>query len=502
MIILDGEAEQTPKNDNYQGLTLRHPQAAVTRSSSPLPDYDTSEAQHLKISEARKPRSLFDSMVWRGALYAFVIYVFLSLVIVIPVLVVKARARKKQNNLALDPTGSLWAVEDNDFSAPIHLSSAGLTILDDNKLCNSWNHTSSNISRAFFTVPPVGTVAIRSNITYNTFSLDQITGHLSVSRNKDAKKQDVLFSVDMQFSSPELQGRTNVCFNSLGPNRGLSIYVPAKLAKNDHLDFKINVVLPQAGASFDKFITYLPMISQQFDDFGALPSPLFNQLSIEGAVRPITCKFLSASKILVKNLGSSIEGAFDVTSAITLDSVKGSIFSDITLTQPTQPDMAYRPTFLTIETGDSAINANVTLNSQFISTLSPNSPTFVAKVTTFNGPLDLSIKYSNKASSTLPLQLQVQNNLAVSSIFLAPAYQGLFSARTKMSQVITAEPAEYNATGKSSVGSRTIIYDQKLEDTASGWVGGWGERPFNNRRVAQSTVDIVSALSPISLTFG
>lgn len=125
----------------------------------------------------------------------------------------------------------------------------------------------------------------------------------------------------------------------------------------------------------------------------------------------------------------------------------------------------------------------------------------MAKVSTFNGPLDLSIRYSNGTSHALPLQLQVQNNLAESSIFLDPAYQGSFSARTKMSQVITAESTEFNMTSKNSARPRTIVYDQKSGDIANGWVG-WGERPVNNRRVAQSTVDIVSALSPIKLTFG
>ncbi|KAH9485186.1 hypothetical protein JR316_0002093 [Psilocybe cubensis] len=487
MIILDGDSGQ-PKNDNYPGLTLRHPQAAVTRSSSPLPDYDTSEAQHWKISETRKPRKIFDSTIWKGALYGFVMYIFLSLVIVIPILVVKARAKRNEVDWGLKPTGSLWAVEDNDLSSPIHLSPAVLTTLDDHNLCNLWNYTIFNVSRASFNLPPAGIISIRSNITYDTFTHDQISGTLSVTKSKDVSRRDVVFSVDMKSSSPEIQNRTSV---------------PAKLAKGDFLDLQIDVVLPQNAPPIDRFFTYLPMISQQFHDFNS-SSPTFNHINIEGAVRPITCKLLKASTIMVKNLASTIEGVFDVTSTISLDSVKGNfscraIFSDITLTRP---EVAYRPTFLTIETGDSAINANITLNSLLSSTtVLPNTPSFVAKVSTFNGPLDLNVRYSNGTNPALPLQLQVQNNLAESSIFLDPIYQGRFSARTKMSQVITAESAEFNITTKTGSRPRTIIYDQKLLDVVNGWVG-WGEKPVNNRRVVQSTLDVVSALSPIKLTFG
>lgn len=89
MIIIEGEAERQIKNDIYDGLTIRHPLAAYARSSSPLPDYATSEAQHRVHSlEQVKPKlQKVDSKVWRGAFYALIIYVFLSLVIIIPILV-------------------------------------------------------------------------------------------------------------------------------------------------------------------------------------------------------------------------------------------------------------------------------------------------------------------------------------------------------------------------------------------------------------------------------
>jgi len=86
MIILDGEADRQAKLDSFSGPTIRHPERASTRSFSPLPDYDTSEAQHRSFT---KPPSthIFDSKFWRAVLYALVVYIILSAVIGIPLVV-------------------------------------------------------------------------------------------------------------------------------------------------------------------------------------------------------------------------------------------------------------------------------------------------------------------------------------------------------------------------------------------------------------------------------
>lgn len=88
MIIYDGEADGQTKEETYEGLTLRHPEAAHTQTNTLLPDYATSEAQHWKVvqPEEKKPR-LLDSRLLKGALYALALYVFLSVVIVTPIVV-------------------------------------------------------------------------------------------------------------------------------------------------------------------------------------------------------------------------------------------------------------------------------------------------------------------------------------------------------------------------------------------------------------------------------
>ena len=89
MIILDGQANGRTKDfeDTYNGLTLRHPQAALTRSTSPLPDYDTSEAQHWKNTAQPPARWNLDPRFWKAGLYALAIYLVLSILIVVPIVV-------------------------------------------------------------------------------------------------------------------------------------------------------------------------------------------------------------------------------------------------------------------------------------------------------------------------------------------------------------------------------------------------------------------------------
>lgn len=112
--------------------------------------------------------------------------------------------------------------------------------------------------------------------------------------------------------------------------------------------------------------------------------------------------------------------------------------------------------------------------------------------------LDITLKDNVPVS---PLQLQVQNNLAQTSVSLDAYYQGTFSAQTKMSQVFVKDTAESPRDDPANANRlRTLVYDQTLEARASGWVG-WGPRPMGNQRVVESYVEIVSALAPVTLTF-
>ena len=144
----------------------------------------------------------------------------------------------------------------------------------------------------------------------------------------------------------------------------------------------------------------------------------------------------------------------------------------------------------------SSIDANITLDS--FEDPSNGAPGFAALVKNFNGSLNLAITLRNNAADS-PFQMQVQNNNAPTSVSLDSYYQGSFSVETKMSRVIVKDTARDDPAKAKR--PRTLVYDQQLSDYAAGWVG-WGSRPMAGSHAVQSCLEIESALSPATLTFG
>ncbi|KAF9568062.1 hypothetical protein CPC08DRAFT_625944 [Agrocybe pediades] len=505
MIILDpGDTGQGVKEDRYEGITLRHPQAAFTRSSSPLPDYDASEAQHWGIVDnskdnlvgvSKKKNRLLSPRVLRFAFLALSVYAVLSIIAVVTFVIIKHK-QKMEASLWNNNPPSLWATEDKDYTSQLQIPNVGPPLaLEDNKTCNVWQ-TFTGVENGAryvlwppllcsnFSLPPNGLISIRSNATYNAQTTNQIGGMLSVYTNKDALQKNILLSVNLQASSSELLNRTNV---------------PANLTAGDYLNLNIKVALPQTDFRVNNFVTYLPMLRQTF--YKLYEDAYFDHFGLEGAGSPISCKYLQASQISIKNIGASIEGAFNVTNALSLDTVKGSVSSDVTLTSP---PYIVQPGLLSIDTGDSPIDANITLQSHpsqsKVSSSSP--PAFVAKVSNFNAPVKL--KVSQSTNTTQALQLMVINNSAETSVNLDSAFAGTFSAKTKMSRVTVSGlgPNSTNSTSHDKVSSRTVMYKQNTVDTVVGWTGWNTKPPMRNSHKAQSYVDVVSALGPVSLSFG
>ncbi|EEB99688.1 hypothetical protein MPER_00586, partial [Moniliophthora perniciosa FA553] len=87
MILLDVENQQ--KSDNQvAGSTIRLPEPSVAgRSTSSLPDYESSQAQYASLFKS--PRKRADNRLWKATLFALAIYVALSVIIGVPVVVFK-----------------------------------------------------------------------------------------------------------------------------------------------------------------------------------------------------------------------------------------------------------------------------------------------------------------------------------------------------------------------------------------------------------------------------
>jgi len=293
----------------------------------------------------------------------------------------------------------------------------------------------------------------------------------------------------MHSSSKDIQDQTSLCFNEEGVDRGLSIFIPGNIG-DGNLTFNINVVLPRVNSNIDNFVTYLPMFSQTYGDLRHFLN--FNQFILEGSSRPIYCQSLQASQISVTNTLAPILGSFDVTDSLYLDSIKGPINANITLSPRS---VQTQPTTLHLGTGDSAINASIILNAQTTVSIPSSSPVFVSQVRHFNGPIQLDVAYE-KASLPSPIQLHVQNNAGQSTINMDSSFQGCFHVQTKISGSFVNDTVDFH-----KYPSRTLDYDTKTPDKAIGWVG-WSPRPASIAVACRSYVDILSGLGPVNLTFG
>lgn len=72
---------------------------------------------------------------------------------------------------------------------------------------------------------PSGSIFIRSNISCDTDGYGGLSGNLTVGMNPDSSATDIFFQVNITASSSELLRNTGACFNDLGSEPGLFLYV-------------------------------------------------------------------------------------------------------------------------------------------------------------------------------------------------------------------------------------------------------------------------------------
>ncbi len=143
--------------------------------------------------------------------------------------------------------------------------------------------------------------------------------------------------------------------------------------------------------------------------------------------------------------------------------------------------------------------ANVVLDSSKVSG-PPKSPAFGMQVNNFNGPLNMSIAYSQNTPNTT-MQFTVQNNLAPTTITLDSRYQGSFCAKSKMDQIVVQSLVSSSDDPTGAQRPWILDYSTQRDGYVTGYAG-WDEMQMHSRKVQGSSIDITSALSPVFLNFG
>ncbi|KAG6866720.1 hypothetical protein C0991_011379 [Blastosporella zonata] len=495
MIILDAEEQERSKqfHDPFSGgLTLRFPEKAATRSDSPLPDYETSEAhQRLIAKEQLAPRRR-DTKLWRAILYAFGIYVVLSIVIAVPIAVVK----KIQSHDSLVNFQSSWDSDPADGTTISAITNVG-DFADSGKC--QWDHFQSSPSSSSASIKHSfnysGSFYIQSNISAVTTKTNYSSGNLTVDINPDPSVSKVVFNVDVQASSDDLLRNVAACFVDSGVSRGVLIYVTRALGDMDFVGVDIQVLLPSKAPSapLDNFVTCLPWFWHTFGDLENHVT--MKNIVLEGAGYDIVAGSLKAGTISVKNTYASISGRFYATSSLTLDGIKGDIHANITLEQLSS---STSPTSLILDTGDGSIAVNVTLKAPKTARLHSPPFMFVADARNFNGPLSFHAGYTNSTPPTA-LQLTAHNTDGPTNVSLDKNFEGTFSVSSKLGQVAVENPYVSPALDPlDKQRQHSYLPTQTSVRQITGWTG-WGMPPKYTDSATQGQVKITTSLSPITL---
>ncbi|TRM69429.1 hypothetical protein BD626DRAFT_624788 [Schizophyllum amplum] len=503
MIVLAAEDQQAKQDPYVAEPTVRFPEPVAGRSSTPstlstLPDYETSQAQlllQLSNTPPRRrsfpwPQPSLKSNRWRRALlYGLALYVFLTIVVGVPLIVTQLRRPVHR------PRPPPWE-DTEETTSLLDLARVGLVLAGDSEgyVCNNWTMSEdanlekyrASLSHSY---SPSGSISLSSNASESNFV--GTTGALWVDMNPDTSATDIVLTVDVVASSDYLRHMVHVCFGDSGNDRGAAIYVPSHLSSSDSVDVQIHLLYPTSPSlEIKNLVTALPLYTQTFDNLS--PSVAFDTLNVYGSRADIWCDSVRARKISVQTSLGSIGGNFNVTQSLKLDTIEAPITGNLTLTQVCGEE----PTTVALYTGNSEINANVTLYAEVSNSNDP-PPAYMLDVKTFNDTLLLDIAY-DPVTPNARLDLHAQNNLAESTVYLDPKFEGTFDVQTKLSSAEVWEGDTTSAESRHGQEQRTFIYDTRSATRRKGWVG-WGSRPADKWRPDQGHIDVVSSYSPVYL---
>ncbi|CDO77317.1 hypothetical protein BN946_scf184775.g7 [Trametes cinnabarina] len=477
MILLDGLDKHDDSDPQPSKLLAQS--APVTRVQTPtpsLPDYEASQAQlkptPLSYPELKKKRSR--RRRWkRFALYSLVVYFVLTVAIGVPLIVVKLRRRAY---VKANPY-NLWSADSyplppktiNLGDAPLRLSSA--------KSCNAWSSTDSPVgsllrSELQYHVPVNGSVFVNTNITYsgNGTYLSHFSGQLLVGINDDPSASDAAVHVAMHHSTPALRYATHVCLMQTGQGGGIYLFTPFNLTRADSLSFNITLLLPQSQNKttprvIPQLTCHLPNFKQTYLQLD--PSVTFGSVILGGAMSEVSIQSIQASQAVVKASLAEINGKFTVDSLLSLETVSAPINADIHLYNngPADP-----PTYLHLTTGNSALNANITMyvpsggsDDDDDDDDASYGTHFLAHAETFNAPLTLALMH-DPASAPANVRLRALNNLGNTRVSVDSRYEGTFDVTTMFAQadVLTqreGQEQDYYSYQDENDGTRPVFYD-------------------------------------------
>ncbi|KZT08352.1 uncharacterized protein LAESUDRAFT_676365 [Laetiporus sulphureus 93-53] len=524
MIILDDT------DDPHNSDKLSDDSRSVVRPSTPtpsLPSYEFSQALNLPrdatLEQPVEEPVESKYLTWwqryskarfrRALLYALVIYFFLTVTVGVPIIVIKLRQRSSQHQKLFPPgptaSDSVSFIVGGSESFSIS-SAVG---------CNQWSEENSTQSMLEYALPLSDLVFIQSNVSYATDSttVQDISGTLDVGVNADPSVTEAIVSVSMQYSDEALKERTHVCLMNISDSNGVYLYVPSNLTSNDTLIFNMTFLFPQTPSLLhvNEFLTMLPHFTQWFTNLS--PYVTFDRVSLGGPRSKVSVRSMDANSLVVKTALAEIEGTFNVTESLVLDTVSAPINVNVTLT-----NTGDGPVFLDVGTGNAELSAAVHLNLSPTLTIEGRMPDFMTRFQTFNAPLALVIMHDPNSAAGI-LDVRVENSMGEALVSVDNMYTGFFDVMTTFAtaEVLTSSVDSINAlsdydmsmyksalsssTTPGSAAERNVDFDVIHTSRIIGWVGT-GTRPSAvpgpKHHSGQGSIEVMSTLSPVALLLG
>ncbi|KAH9832174.1 uncharacterized protein C8Q71DRAFT_777702 [Rhodofomes roseus] len=451
----------------------------------------------------------------RALLYALVVYFVITVAVGVPIIVVKLRHRASEHS-PFPPKGgsssSLSLISDSATTLPKSLAVG----------CNAWTEHTPSSSTLQYNVHLNSLVFLQSNVSYQSdpSTLQDISGTLSVGINADPYARDGIVSVAMYYSSQSLKDQTSVCLMNVSNSSGLYLYVPSNLSASDSLSFNVTFLFPQAQPLYiSEFVTMLPHFAQYFESLSDWVS--FDKVTLGGPQSLVSVASIDATSLEVKTALAGIQGNFNVTESLVLETVSAPIDVNISLHNSGHAE----PTFLDVSTGNAPLNASVCL---FLPQDADSSrmPNFITRFETFNAPLTVFVDHAPGSAAGV-LRLRAESSVGQALVAVDSAYTGVFDVSTTFATAdvfssnvnSVAQLAQVDvsyldgdvvstSTGTTNADvemGRTLIFDTMQSSRLTGWVGvppRPSVPPTPKYFGRQGGIEVISTLSPAALLFG
>jgi len=252
-----------------------------------------------------------------------------------------------------------------------------------------------------------------------------------VVRGKEGADPNIIdVNVNVRYATHLALSRARVCkLERPEGGVGIGIFTPSNLGRwsnyeQDQLRFLVTVTLPTSRNSLldlNAFDTNLPNFRHKFEGLGDRVQ--FEHMSLQGTNGVIQADSLYVSQGTIKTTNAGINGEFNTTDSLVLQTTNGVIDVDVGITN----DDTHKASSLDLKSTNGRIASRVSLLTTHDQRPQPKGGHFTVRATTSNGRLEVGFPTS-PVNSLLDFEGHTTNSAA--DLSLHAAYEGKFSLRT------------------------------------------------------------------------